>query len=324
MFDGVDEVRLPYREPFDPAWVMSFLAARAVPGVEEVVDGIYRRSLRLPGGAGVAQLEPADGVVRARFRLEEARDLDLAIERCRALFDLGPDPVPVATALRDDPVLGSAVRARPGLRVPGTVDGVELAIRAVLGQQVSVAGAATLAGRLVASCGEPLERPVGAVTHLFPSAARIAELDPASLGMPRSRAAALVGLARALASGEITLDSGADRASARGRLLALHGIGPWTADYIAMRALRDPDAFLPTDLGVRHGLQALGVDSSPADAARIADAWRPYRAYAVMHLWAMAHRRYTAPGRAALVAEPPDQPNGKRSGAAGTTKSWRL
>jgi AraC family transcriptional regulator, regulatory protein of adaptative response / DNA-3-methyladenine glycosylase II len=285
---GTLELRLPYREPFDAEWLMSFLAARAVPGVEEVVGGVYRRSLRLPGGAGVVELEPADGFVRARLWLEQLRDLPAAVQRCRILLDLDSDPVAVAEVLGADPLIGPAVRSRPGLRVPGSVDGAELAVRAVLGQQVSVAGAATLAGRLVQACGEPLGRPLGNVTRLFPSAARIAELDPGSLAMPRSRGGALLGLARALANDEVALDAGADRESARERLLALPGIGPWTADYISMRALRDPDAFLPSDLGVRHGLEALGLDGSPAGAERIAEGWRPYRAYAVMHLWALA------------------------------------
>jgi AraC family transcriptional regulator of adaptative response / DNA-3-methyladenine glycosylase II len=296
---GTLDLRLPFREPFDADWVMSFLAARAVPGVEEVLGGVYRRSLRLPGGAGVVELEPADRFVRARLWLEQLRDLPAAVQRCRTLLDLDSDPVAVDDVLGGDELLGPGIRRRPGLRVPGSVDGDELAIRAVLGQQVSVAGAATLAGRLVQSCGEQLAQPLGGVTHLFPSAAELAELDPQSLAMPRSRGAALRGLARALVDGDVVLDAGADRESARDRLLALPGIGPWTADYIAMRALRDPDAFLPTDLGVRHGIEALGLDGSPAGASRVAEAWRPYRAYAVMHLWALATGTARRPARLA-------------------------
>jgi AraC family transcriptional regulator of adaptative response / DNA-3-methyladenine glycosylase II len=170
--------------------------------------------------------------------------------------------------------------------VPGHVDGHELAVRAVLGQQVSLAGAATLAGRLVARYGAPLDRPVGGVTHLFPSAAALAAADPAALAMPAARRTAVLGLASALARGDLDLDAGADREETRRRLLSLPGIGPWTADYVAMRGLRDPDAFLATDLGVRHALDRLGQDGRPAGAARIAERWRPYRAYAVQHLWA--------------------------------------
>jgi AraC family transcriptional regulator of adaptative response / DNA-3-methyladenine glycosylase II len=208
------------------------------------------------------------------------------VQRTRRLCDLDADPSAADAALASDPLLEALVLAAPGRRVPGCVSGDELAIRAVLGQQVSVAGAVTAAARLTAICGEPLERPAGAVTHLFPSAAAVAELDPAVLTMPRARARAVVGLAAALAGGDLVLDGGADRAEARERLLALPGIGEWTADYIAMRALRDPDAFLPGDLGVRHALDRLGRDSTPAAATSAADNWRPYRAYALQHLWA--------------------------------------
>ena len=163
----------------------------------------------------------------------------------------------------------------------------ELAIRAVLGQQVSLAGAATLAARLVSAYGEPLEHPVGSVTHLFPSAAALARADPEQLAMPWSRRRALIGLATALAGGDVVLDTGVmAQDEIERRLLALPGIGPWTVAYIAMRALRDPDAFMPTDLGVRHGLERLGRDGRPPSAERIAERWRPYRAYATQHLWA--------------------------------------
>jgi AraC family transcriptional regulator, regulatory protein of adaptative response / DNA-3-methyladenine glycosylase II len=154
-----------------------------------------------------------------------------------------------------------------------------------------VAGAATLAARLVAAHGDPLERPLGAVTHLFPSAAVLSGCDPGSLAMPRARGQALIGLARVLADHELSLDAGADREQTARRLLALPGIGGWTAAYVAMRALRDPDAFMPTDLGVRRALEALGQDGSPAAASRLGERWRPYRAYALQHLWA-----YAAPG----------------------------
>ena len=147
-------------------------------------------------------------------------------------------------------------------------------------------GAATLAGRLTAAHGEQLERPLGTVTHVFPSAAALADADPATLAMPVARRRALLGLVAALANEEITIDAGADRVHTRERLLALPGIGPWTAEYIAMRALGDPDAFLPSDLGVRHALEQLGHSGEPASATRLAERWRPYRAYAVQHLWA--------------------------------------
>ena len=257
-----------------------------MPGVEEVRDGAYRRSLRLPHGAGVVELRPADGHVHARFRLADLRDLGAAMQRSRALLDLDSDPASVADALGGRPPLARLVRNAPGRRVPGAVDGHELAVRAVLGQQVSVRGARTLAGRLVAAHGQPLERPLGEVTHVFPAAAALADSDPEQLAMPRARRRALLALTGALASGELVIDTGADRADARRRLLALPGIGPWTAEYVAMRALRDPDAFLPGDLGVRHALERLGHDGQPAAATALAERWRPYRAYAVQHLWA--------------------------------------
>ena len=279
-------LRLPYRAPLDLDGLIAFLGRRAVPGVEEVVDGVYRRSLRLPHGVGTVELWAAGDVLTAALRLEDLRDLGTAVQRCRALLDLDADPQSVDEVLGADAVLGALVRADPGRRVPGHVDGDELAVRAVLGQQVSVAAAATMAGRLTLAHGEPLERPLGGVTHVFPTAAALAEVDPESLAMPASRRRALLGLTAALATGDVVLDGGVDREDARARLLALPGIGPWTTAYVAMRALRDPDAFLPTDLGVRHGLERLGHPGDPASAERLAERWRPYRAYALQHLWA--------------------------------------
>jgi AraC family transcriptional regulator of adaptative response / DNA-3-methyladenine glycosylase II len=244
--------------------------------------------VRLPHGAGVVALSTgADWTIRASLTLDDERDREAAVAACRRLFDLDAAPDAIAATLRDDPVVGPLVSACPGRRVPGVVEPDELAIRAVLGQQVSLAGAATLAGRLVADLGEPLARPVGRVTHLFPTAERIAAIDPDRLAMPAARRRAVVGLAGALASGEVVLDPAGDLAATRAQLLALPGIGPWTVEYIAMRALRDPDAFLPTDLGVRHALARLGLDDSPRAAAALAERWRPYRAYALQYLWAI-------------------------------------
>jgi AraC family transcriptional regulator of adaptative response / DNA-3-methyladenine glycosylase II len=278
---------LSYRPPLEPGWLIDFFARRAVPGVEEVLDGAYRRSVRLTRGSGVVELRAVEGRVEARLCLDAADEGESeAVAWARALFDLDFDPRPMVAALRDDPLIGEFVRAAPGRRVAGVVDPDELAIRAVLGQQVSLAGAATLAGRLVADCGEPLIRPVGAVTHLFPTAAQIAALAPERLPMPAARRRAVLGLAAALASGEVLLDPRGDHAAIRSALLALPGIGPWTVEYVAMRALRDPDAFLPTDLGVRHALERLGVDDNPRAATALAERWRPFRAYAMQYLWA--------------------------------------
>lgn len=290
---GEISLRLPYREPFDASGLLAFLGARAVPGVEEFDGETYRRTLRLPRGAGIVGLSGAEGYVRCVLRLEDLRDLGAAVQRCRRLLDLDADPVAVSEALGEDPVLAPLVRRSReslGRRVPGSADGAELAVRAVLGQQVSVAGARTLAWRLVHRSGEPLNGPLagnaGGLTHLFPEPVAIGDADPATFALPRPRRDALVGLARALASGDVVLDPGADREETGRCLLALRGIGPWTASYVAMRALGDPDAFLPTDLGVRRALAALGAPDDPKGAETLAERWRPWRSYAVQHLWA--------------------------------------
>jgi AraC family transcriptional regulator of adaptative response / DNA-3-methyladenine glycosylase II len=278
-------VRLAFRAPFDGGALLAWLAARAVPGVEEIDGDIYRRSLRLPRGPGVVELAMGADSVRCRLWLADQRDVATAERLCRRLLDLDADPVVVAESLGADRLIGGLVRGAPGLRVPGSVDGAELAVRAVLGQQISVAAARTAAGRLVAEHGDALSRPRGAVTALFPAAGVLAALDPARLPMPRARAAALVGLCRALAGGELSLALEADRGDARRRLLALPGIGPWTAGYVAMRALGDPDVFLAEDLGVRHALRRLGGPEDPRAARALAAAWAPWRSYASQHLW---------------------------------------
>ena len=283
---GVLSLRLPYRAPLDAHSLIAFLGLRAVPGVEQVHEGSYRRSLRLAHGAGIVELSPADGYVSARYRLDDLGDLASAMQRSRTLLDLDSDPWSVSDVLGAEPSLRALVARAPGRRVAGAVDGHELAVRAMLGQQVSLRGARTLAGRLVVDCGERLERPLGTVTHLFPSARSLAGVDPATLAMPAGRRRGLLALATALAREELVIDAGADRVDARQRLLALPGIGAWTAEYIAMRALRDPDAFPASDLGVRHALERLGLDGSPKSAERLAERWRPYRSYAVQHLWA--------------------------------------
>jgi AraC family transcriptional regulator, regulatory protein of adaptative response / DNA-3-methyladenine glycosylase II len=189
--------------------------------------------------------------------------------------------------LGDDPLIGALVQAAPGRRVPGAVDGAELAVRAVIGQQVSVAGAATVAGRLAALCGERLAAPVGAVTHVFPSPAALAGLPEDAFPMPRSRGRALIALGSAIAAGEVDLQPGADPDAAEAALLALPGIGPWTAAYVRLRALADRDAFPAADLGLKRALEQLGADGSPRAATALAERWRPLRAYAAQHLWAL-------------------------------------
>ena len=233
----------------------------------------------------MVELTSGRGHVRARFDLDDVRDLTAAIHRARLLFDLDSDPQSVIDALGPDPVIGPLIRAVPGRRVPGSVDLHELAVRAVLGQQVSLSGAATLAGRLVLEHGD---RP-GARDRRRQPRVPVGGGDrgrrPGQPSDAASRGRALVGMCDALASGKLVLDAGADRARARHQMLALPGIGAWTAEYVAMRALHDPDAFLATDLGIRKALESLGHDARPAGAAALAEGWRPYRSYAAQHLW---------------------------------------
>lgn len=283
---GALSLRLPFRAPLNPDNLFGHLAATAVPGVEEWRDGAYRRTLRLPYGHGIVALSPRPDHIACRLTLGDPRDLTVAISRCRRLLDLDADPVAVDGELRADPVLAPLVDKAPGRRVPRTVDEAEFAVRAVLGQQVSTAAARTHAARLVVAHGEPVEDPDGGLTHLFPTPAALAEADPGSLAMPRTRRTTFTTLVRRLADGELTLGVESDWEQTRARILALPGIGPWTADVIAMRALGDPDAFLPTDLGVRRAAQELGLPSTPAALTARAAAWRPWRAYAVQYLWA--------------------------------------
>jgi AraC family transcriptional regulator of adaptative response / DNA-3-methyladenine glycosylase II len=298
---GTVELRLPAREPFDGQALLDFLGARAIAGVEEVTDGSYRRSLALEHGGGLVALTPEAKGVRCELRLDDLRDLTAAVARCRRLLDLDADPMSVASQLEHDPVIGELVRARPGMRVPGCVDGFELGVRAIVGQQVSVAAARTVLGRVVARFGEPLAEPSGAITHRFPTADALVELDPVDLPFPRSRGKALRELAHLVAVDGVRFDAGADAAAALAALLEIPGIGPWTASYVAMRALGDPDAFLPADIGVRDALRRLGRD--PGEATELAEAWRPWRSYAVMHLWALVSAQ--PDGR--LVANQADQ-----------------
>ncbi|MFP5416996.1 MAG: AlkA N-terminal domain-containing protein [Actinomycetes bacterium] len=279
-------VRLAFRAPLNPSNLFGHLAATAVPGVEEWRSGAYRRTLRLPCGPGVVGLRPRADHVEAVLHLADLRDLTPAIGRCRRLLDLDADPIAVDAALAADPLLAPAVAAGPGRRVPRTVDPDEFAVRAVLGQQVSTAAARTLTGRLVARFGAPLVDPAGGLTHLFPEPATLEEAlaaSPRELAGPASRAATVARLCGALASGAVELSPGADRDAARAALAGVAGIGPWTVEMIAMRALGDPDAFPASDLGVRRAAASLGL----ADAAAASRRWRPWRAYATQYLWAV-------------------------------------
>jgi len=288
---GVIALELPVREPFAAAELVAFFAARAIPGVECWDGTSLHRALRLPRAHGVVELsapEPDRGSQRhvlARLQLADWRDLGAAVRRVRRLLDLDADPVSVDEALATDDALAVSITAAPGLRVPGSVDPFETAVRAVIGQQISVAGARTVAGRVVSAVGERLSIDGGHLTHVFPSAAALAEIDPVLLPMPRQRQCTVRELARRVAADELVLDVGADRNAVAASLLDVPGIGPWTAGYVQMRGLGDPDVFLPTDLGVRVGLGVLGLEPSRAER------WRPFRSYGLHHLWSVAGSR---------------------------------
>ncbi|WP_316782044.1 AlkA N-terminal domain-containing protein [Streptomyces sasae] len=283
---GTLTLRLPFRAPLNPDNLFGHLAATAVPGVEEWRDGAYRRTLRLPYGHGIVALTPRPDHIACRLTLSDLRDLPVAISRCRRMLDLDADPVAIDDQLRTDPFLAPLVDKAPGRRVPRTVDEAEFAVRAVLGQQVSTAAARTHAARLVTAHGTPVDDPEGGLTHLFPSPEALAEVPPESLAMPRTRRTTFTTLVGQLADGTLHLGVESDWAEARAKLLSLPGFGPWTVDVIAMRALGDPDAFLPTDLGIRRAAQELGLPGTPAALTARAAAWRPWRAYAVQYLWA--------------------------------------
>jgi len=282
--EGAIVLRLGVRPPFDGAALLAFFAARSVCGVELCTTSTLTRSLSLPHGAAVVELEPDLTHLVVRLWLDDVRDLGAAVDRCRRLFDVDADPDAIATVLRADPLLAPLVCARPGLRVPGSVDAEEIAVRAVLGQQVSVVRATALASRLTDQLGTRLPHPRHAIDRLFPSSAVIAEADLDGLGLTGERAATLRRLTTALASGDVDLGPGADGAQAQAALLGIRGIGDWTATYIAMRGLRNPDAFPAGDLGFRHAFANAGGGDARALCAR-AESWRPWRAYATVHLW---------------------------------------
>ena len=279
-------LRLPYRPPLDWPGLYDWLRARAVPGIAVANHNSYRRTLRLPRSAGIVTLQPVDSHIQCTLRLEAMADLTSAVRQCRRLLDLDADPLSVVEVLSKDRRLSRIVSKRPGLRAPGAVDGTELAIQAVFGQQVSLAAARTLTSRLVTAHGDVIKIADPVLTHLFPNADQIAAADLSKLGIPATRQATLRGLATAVAGGGLSLDPGADRGDVHRQLLALPGIGEWTAGYIVMRALGDPDTFLPGDLGIKKAGARIGLGSSPRAIAEHATAWRPWRTYATHQLWA--------------------------------------
>lgn len=295
--DGVEgvrpeapELRLAYRPPLHAVRLLAFLAARAIPGVEHVVGARYSRAMRLPTGRPVVvdvEPDPVEPVVAARVTGvgDDVPQLAAVEQVVRRLFDLDADPEVIDTRLSADPALRSLVRAAPGTRLPGTTDGFELAIRAIVGQQVSVAGARTTLGRITDRLGEPLPSPVGSIRRLFPTAEQLAEAPRDAFGMPAARTDAIVAVARMVADGALDLSGSGELEPTLASLTSIRGVGNWTASYVAMRALRVPDAFPTADLGVRRGFAALGLADDPASIRERAERWRPWRAYAAMHLW---------------------------------------
>lgn len=279
-------LQLVYRPPFDWPGLLAFLSARAMKGVEVVEAGAYLRTVRLGEGKGWIRVH--DEPERRALVVELPRSLTPALPvllgRVRNLFDLGARPDMILARLVDDEILGAAVLQNPGLRVPGAFDGFELAVRAILGQQITVKGASTLAGRFAAAFGEAVETPHAALTHLSPRADRVAaaEVDEiAALGIVGTRARCILELAREVASGRLKLEAGGDAAATIEQLVAIHGIGRWTAHYVAMRALRWPDAFPKEDAVLRKRLG--GVSATRAE--ELSQPWRPWRSYATLHLW---------------------------------------
>ena len=317
---GVINLRLAFRPPLHAGSLLSFLATRALPGVEAFSETTYRRGIALPHGAAVVALTPAARWVSATLHLADVRDLAPAVARCRRLLDLDADPVAVDTTLAADPALSSAVRDEPGVRVPRSVDGFEMAVRAIVGQQVSVSSARTTLTRLIRAAdaaasggaatptdsappspGAEVPAPGGVAAHVqpagargtepttaltgFPTAATVADLPDSAFAMPAARRATIRALATAVATGRLDLEPGADRAETAARLIELPGIGPWTAGYVAMRAIGDPDVFLATDVAVRRGAAALGLPGDARELAMHAERWRPWRSYSLIRLW---------------------------------------
>lgn len=279
------ELRLPFRPPYDAASLLAFLGRRAVPGVEAVDGSRYRRTFALPDGRPAFLEVDLGGDDHARLRLSAVPGPRLLalVDRVTQMLDLDADPREIEAHLGRDPLLSPLVALRPGLRVPGALDPFELAVRAVLGQQVSVVAARTLAGRLVQRCGRPAPWGDAGLGFLFPGPAELSVADLSGLGLTGRRAEAIASLARAVGDGSVRLEPGPDWVE---RLAALPGFGRWTAGYVALRAFSDPDAFPEGDLVLRKAVSTDGRPVPERELARRSEAWRPFRAYAALHLWA--------------------------------------
>ena len=291
--------RLRFRPPYQWEMLLQYLKLRAIPGVEQVEGNVYRRSIALAGqhGSFEMSLDATGAALLARIQFTDPRALFQIVERIRNMFDLNADWHAIAARLATDRALGQRIRKAPGLRVPGCWDGFELAVRAILGQQVTVKGATTLAGRLVRAFGVPLTGVEG-LTHLFPQPAALIEADLKSIGLPSARAETIRELARAVTTGTIRFDGVIDTAAFMDKLCEIPGIGRWTAQYVAMRALREPDGFPAGDLGLLRGL---GFESE-RELEQRSEAWRPWRAYAAMYVWNVPIEKTERVNRAAAAA----------------------
>ena len=287
---GEVSLLLRYQPPYDWEAMLRFLAARAIPGVEHVGESGWSRSIDIGGEQGTVSVRPAEGnALSVTICFPKLTALPLIIARLRRVFDLAADPRSIATHLALDPALAPLIAARPGLRIPGAWDGFELALRAVLGQQITVSAARGLAGKLVAAHGVPLADPAGELTHVFPRPEAVAEADLTTLGMPRARAASLSAVAAALIADPDLFGARRSLAEAIEKLRTIKGIGDWTANYIALRQFREPDAFPAADIGLMRALtDENGRRPTPRELSERAETWRPWRAYAAQHLWASA------------------------------------
>jgi len=275
-------VKLPFRPPYDWASLIEFFSARSIPGVERIRNGVYERTVDLGQSRGYlrAELEPDKNRLELSLDLSNQERLMEMVNRARALFDTEADPLAISAQLGRDPVLKNGLRRFPGLRLPGCWSGFEAAVRAILGQQVSLSGARLFLQRLTQACGTPLSRDgKDDLTHLFPTAAQIAGSPLTDIGLTRARAETLRRLAIEVESGRLVLDGSEDIAQTKEKLLAIKGVGPWTAEYISLRALQDPDAFPESDLVLRREMKRVGSTG---------ELWRPWRAYAAIHLWKAA------------------------------------
>lgn len=288
---GEVTILLRYEPPYDWPAMLSFLQLRAIPGMEAVTQDSYSRTIDINGSHGIVTVRPGPGAtLQATIRFSKLSALPQIVARLRRVFDLGADPLAIGAQLAEDPALAPLIAARPGLRVPGAWDGFELAVRAVLGQQITVRAAIGLAGKLVATYGQPLTGVITTdtrLTHVFPRPEQVAGEALAKLGMPKARGAALSALAAAVAEDPQIFNERRELDEAILKLRSLAGIGEWTAHYIAMRQLREPDAFPAADIGLMRALaDAQGRRPSPRELLARAERWRPWRAYAAQHLWA--------------------------------------